>query len=258
MSVESPVLPTGAELFLAVTKSQMDLDPIDRRDLRFVSLSRAIVSAYSVRLLRPVVRRVSRLEGGAFFTGTIRRLILKRFGVYVGAYSYGPCLSPGVFPPGVVIGRYVSIAADVRIFLRNHPMERLSLHPFFYNAALGFVLEDNIPSSSLTIGHDAWVGERTIITPGCARIGIGAVVGAGSVVTKDVPDFAVVAGNPARIIRMRFSDIVAEIVLASRWWEHSAEQCRQVIGDMIRPLGPDVSEHPLLRRSVVSAEGKGA
>jgi tetrahydrodipicolinate N-succinyltransferase len=97
------------------------------------------------------------------------------------------------------------------------------MHPFFYNKELGYVTEDTIPSGTLYIGHDAWIGERAIIAPGCKRIGIGAVIGAGSVVTKDVPDFAVVAGAPARIIRFRFSPEIQDAVLKSQWWELSLQ-----------------------------------
>lgn len=191
-------------------------------------------------------RLIERLEGGPFYTATVRRLLDERFGVRIGAYSYG-CLRPGAFPAGVTVGRYVSIAAGVRIFLRNHPLERLSLHPFFYNHLLGYVREDNIPSGTLWIGHDAWVGDGAIVTPSCRRIGVGAVIGAGSVVTRDVPDFAIVAGNPAKLIRMRFEPGVAQQILASRWWDRSIEEVRRHIDWMVRDPGPDIVSHPLLR-----------
>jgi virginiamycin A acetyltransferase len=115
-------------------------------------------------------------------------------------------------------------------------MERLSLHPFFYNSQLGFVAEDTITSSLLEIGHDAWIGERAIITPGCSRVGVGAVIGAGAVVTKDVPDFGVVAGNPAKLLRFRFPVDVQNLIRDSKWWERSVEECARHIACLIAPL----------------------
>ena len=120
------------------------------------------------------------------------------------------------------------------------------MHPFFYNSALGVVDEDTIDYSPLEIGHDAWIGERTMIMPGCRNIGIGAVVGAGSIVTKDVPDFAIVAGNPARLIRYRFSENIRQLILDSKWWERSIDDIIQHKSEMLIPLGDDFTMHPLL------------
>lgn len=63
--------------------------------------------------------------------------------------------------------------------------------------------EGDYPDTPLEIGLDVWIGSRTIVLPGCTRIGAHSIIGAGSVVTHDVPDYAIVAGNPAKIIRMR-------------------------------------------------------
>jgi hypothetical protein len=152
------------------------------------------------------------------------------------------------------------MAPGVRIFLRNHPTERLSLHPFFYNSQLGWVARDTIALGVLEIGHDAWLGERVIVTPGCSRIGIGAVVGAGAVVTKDVPDFGIVAGNPAKLLRFRFPADVQEVIRDSKWWEHSAEDCARHMEFIIKPVDrQELFLNPLLAgaarsRSVVKGE----
>jgi acetyltransferase-like isoleucine patch superfamily enzyme len=126
----------------------------------------------------------------------------------------------------VSVGRYVSVAHGVRFFLRNHPMDRLSTHPYFFNRRLGVAPKDVEEVGTLRIEHDAWIGENAIVTPGCRRIGIGAVVGAGSVVTRDVEDFAIVAGNPAKLIRHRFDEATQQAVIESRWWERSIEELR--------------------------------
>jgi acetyltransferase-like isoleucine patch superfamily enzyme len=223
--------------------------------VRRSSFSKMILNFYKVPYIRKfALLAAKRLEGGIFYSSTLREILNIFHGVKVGAYSYGDCLIPGAFPAGVTVGRYVSIASGIRIFLRNHPIDRLSLHPFFYNSRLGLVQTDTITSSTLEIGDDAWIGDRAIITPGCSRIGIGAIVGAGAVVTKNVPNFAIVAGNPAKLIRYRFDDRTMAIILESRWWEKEIQDLSACLGDMIRPLGDVPGAHPLLAEAAMKVE----
>jgi virginiamycin A acetyltransferase len=201
------------------------------------ALSPLLTAMYGVRRLRALaVRTALRLEGGAFSTVTVRELLARHHGVEVGDYSYGPCLIPGAFPAGVTIGRYVSIAQGVSVLRRNHPSDRLSTHPAFFNKNLRFVGQDEVPFLPLTIGHDAWIGERAIITAGCGRIGVGAIVGSAAVVTKDVPDFAIVGGVPAKLIRYRFPEEVRQRVLASRWWERDLRGLAEFRGLFMKEL----------------------
>jgi acetyltransferase-like isoleucine patch superfamily enzyme len=203
-------------------------------------------SCDSWRVAMWCLKQSLKFEGGEFYSSTAREIIRERFGVTIGAYSHGPCFEPGGFGPGTTIGRYVSIAQRVRAIEANHPMDRLSMHGFFFNGKLGYVPETNVPLTPLTIEHDAWIGDSVIITPKCRRIGLGAVVGAGSIVTKDVPDFAVVAGNPARLIKWRFSPEMQECIRQSKWWELPVSECARHIGFMSSPLGEAAWRHPLL------------
>ncbi len=93
----------------------------------------------------------------------------------------------------VMIGKNVMMGPDVCIYAINHEIHRVDV-PMNHQ---GFA-----PEKPVAIGDDVWIGARAIILPG-VRIGTGAVIGAGAVVTKDVPDYAVVGGNPARILKMR-------------------------------------------------------
>lgn len=175
-----------------------------------------------------------------------RKIELEKYhGVKVGAYSYGPALTPEAFPSGVTVGRYVSIAAGVKIFVRNHPVRHFSLHPFFYNSILGYIKDDPIKFGILNIGHDSWIGHSAMITPGCTNIGIGAIVRAGSIVTKNVPDFAIVAGNPGKILRYRFDSDTINDILESGWWNLNINDIVSHMGYMILPLS-EVLRHPLL------------
>ena len=194
-----------------------------------------------------LLKRIAALEGGYFFSATVRTLIHRHHGVSVGAYSYGPCLSPGGLPPGVTVGRYVSMAADVRVSLLNKPMDRLAMHPFFYEPQYNGGIESGIEYLvPLVIEHDAWIGDSALILPGCRRIGLGAVVGGGSVVTRDVPDFAIVGGNPAKILRSRFDEQTRELIRSSRWWERSLQELRPFMSELVKPLGQAIVNHPLL------------
>lgn len=225
-----------------------DTDPF-LRDTRKSALSEFIVAAYKQRRLRGSCFSLAfRLEGDQFYSATARKILSKYHHVTVGAYSYGACFTPGHFDPGTSIGRYVSIGPGVRVFLRNHPYDRLSMHPFFYNSKLGWLPNDNVSFGTLEIGHDAWIGANSIFTPGCAKVGVGAIVGAGSVVTKDVPDFAIVAGNPARVLRRRFAESICCSILESKWWEKPIEEAAQFMNEMAKPLGEDQTTHPLLAK----------
>ena len=87
----------------------------------------------SGRLCSWSLKKALSLEGGHFFSITARKIMLERYGVSIGEYSYGACFEPGIFGPGTTVGRYVSISPRIRIIQANHPIDRLSTHPFFFN-----------------------------------------------------------------------------------------------------------------------------
>ncbi|NQX88385.1 MAG: hypothetical protein HRT77_06950 [Halioglobus sp.] len=97
-------------------------------------------------------------------------------------------------------------------------MNRLSMHPYFYNPACGASAQDDVTSRRLCIDSDAWLGANALILPGCRYIGRGAVVAAGAVVTQDVAPYSIVAGNPARKICDRFSQHAIKAAEDSEWW----------------------------------------
>lgn len=177
---------------------------------------------------------------------TLRAILREQYNVDVGLYSYGPCLKPGLLPPGTRIGRYCSIAAEVQFLRRNHPKDFISLHPFFYNRGLGLLDTDPIPPVSanpVEVGHDVWIGYRSIVLPGCRRIGNGAIIGASAVVTKDVPDFAIVAGNPAKKIGERFPPEIAAVAAESRWWDRPIEELVGRMDLFTAPVGAVTFNH---------------
>ena len=126
------------------------------------------------------------------------------------------------------VGHFCSIGARTAINPFNHPVDWLSIHEFQYHPhAFDWVDEytaiDRLPRTPdmiepVTIGSDVWMGHNVNVMPGVS-VGDGAVIGAGSVVTRDVPPFAIVAGAPATVKRFRFSDQLIERLLCVRWWD---------------------------------------
>lgn len=148
----------------------------------------------------------------------LRRWFAREFDTEVGLYSYG-CFDRWRFPPPVRIGRYCSFAKTALVVEANHPLEALSSHPFLYDPRLGVTDRPIVPPRPLVVEDDVWVGHNATILPGCRFIGRGAILAAGAVVTADVPAYAVMAGVPARLLRMRFDARTIAGLEASRWWE---------------------------------------
>lgn len=128
-------------------------------------------------------------------------------------------------PERLIIGKYCALASGVRFIMAggNHPTAGVSTFPFAIFG--GEWLEGtadliyDLPSRGDTVvGNDVWFGYQALIMPG-VTIGDGAIVAAGSVVSRDVPPYAIVAGNPARVVRMRFEEADVDRLLRAAWWD---------------------------------------
>lgn len=153
----------------------------------------------------------------------------RRYSSYqIGDWSYGrPNIIHWDCGGKLIIGRFCSIADGVDILLGGeHHADWVTAYPF----SLLFADAKNFPGYPLTkgdvvIGNDVWIGRNVLILSG-VHIGDGAVVGAGSVVTKSVDSYAIVAGNPARMIRSRFPDDVKRKLQEIAWWNWPIEQIK--------------------------------
>ncbi|MCK5509066.1 MAG: hypothetical protein KAI50_11185 [Desulfobacterales bacterium] len=114
--------------------------------------------------------------------------------------------------------------------------------------------KEAIHRNELIVGHDVWLGSNAIICSGCHRIGNGAVVGAGAVVTKDVPDYAIVGGNPAMVIKIRFCDSIIAKLLESEWWLLPFEKIKTCRKEMTQPLDKDRFEQILDKLALLQSK----
>lgn len=122
----------------------------------------------------------------------------------------------------LVIGRFCSIASGATFVMNggNHLVDTVSTYPF---AIFGGGWEGAMPAAwpnrgDLVVGHDVWIGYGATLLPG-VKVGHGAVVAAKSVVASDVPPYAIVAGNPARVVRLRHPQEAIDRLLAIAWWD---------------------------------------
>lgn len=169
---------------------------------------------------------------GATRTGFLKPLIT-RPNIVVGDYTYyDDPRGPEHFEENVlyhfdfngdrlVIGRYCSIAAEVRFIMNggNHPTNWLTTYPFpIFGQGWETAMPATWPSRGDTIvGNDVWIGYGAIVMPGI-RIGDGAIIATATVVTRDVPAYAIVGGNPGAILRYRFDEATIARLLSIRWW----------------------------------------
>lgn len=143
--------------------------------------------------------------------------------IYIGFGSY---INSGAIRGTTEIGRYCSIGRDVKVGLGSHNLSSLSTSSFLEHLGnkedAPDVCIQKSPERHLIIGNDVWIGDNTLIKKGI-KIGNGAIIGAGSIVTKDVPNFAVIVGAPAKIIKYRFSNEIIDKLENLQWWNINPE-----------------------------------
>jgi acetyltransferase-like isoleucine patch superfamily enzyme len=167
--------------------------------------------------------------------------------VSVGRYTYGvkdhTVLLPSADAP-LKVGGFCSIAEEVALMCAGH-------HQIY--SATTFPIPQvlfgkGVPASGygrpvgITIGNDVWIGRGATILPG-VTIGDGAIVGASAVIAKDVAPYAIIIGNPARIIRYRFDPVTIEKLLTIRWWDWSDDKIRSEADWLLGPIEAFIDRH---------------
>jgi len=192
----------------------------------------------------PDTRHPVSLPDGTAHAGTVfLQAVIDHPRWQVGAYSYASAFEPprdwaarlapylyDFSPETLVIGRFCQIADGARFITAsaNHRYDGFSSYPFAIFDGPG-PERPSLPAGPFpdtVIGHDVWIGQGARILPG-ARLGSGVIVGAGAVVSGHVPPYAVVAGNPGRVVRMRFDAATVDRLLELAWWEWPIDAIQQ-------------------------------
>ena len=188
----------------------------------------------------------------------------------IGAFTY----THSALHSAASVGRYCSIAEGLTFMGAAHPVDRITSSPITFDqprSALRFIgdyIDDygitDYPvhpfdprPGPVTIGHDVWIGAQVMIAGG-VNIGHGAIVGARSVVTRDVPPYAIVVGAPARVVRQRFSDPSIERLLALQWWRFGPDVIQRFdsrdVGRFLDAAEANADARPLDLRPLSFAE----
>lgn len=182
----------------------------------------------------PVLVDATHIENAEFgpYTAVARDCVI--LNTTMGAYSY---CEHHCDIANATIGKFVNIASFVRIGATDHPLDTASLHHFLYRSAFYWAdAEDDADwfdkrrRRRVTIGHDVWIGHNAQVKPE-VTVGTGAVIASGAIVTRDVAPYEIVAGVPARRIRLRQPPAIAERLMALAWWDWSHDALRAALDD---------------------------
>lgn len=153
----------------------------------------------------------------------------------IGKYSY---IGNNSFVTDTDIGNFTSISTDCYIGGTNHPTDWVSTSPVFHKweniMHKNFARHEFEIFKRTQIGNDVWIGNRVMIKAG-VKIADGAVIGMGSIVTKDVGAYEIWAGNPAKLIRKRFDDEIIEDLLRTKWWEWEDQRIEKCAAHFTAP-----------------------
>jgi acetyltransferase-like isoleucine patch superfamily enzyme len=146
----------------------------------------------------------------------------------IGRFSY---IASDTSLSQVTMGNFCSIGPECILGYGNHPTDFVSTSPVFFSTlkqcGISFSEQDYFQErKKIEIGHDVWLGARVFVKDG-VKIGHGAIIGAGAIVVKDVPDYAIVGGVPAKLIRFRFTSEIIKKLLEIKWWDWSEYDLRQ-------------------------------
>ena len=172
-------------------------------------------------------------KNGKLLQRHLRSLKIKE----IGKYSYS-ANAPFVASKDTTIGKFCSMGNNIRLGHGNHPLNFLTTSPYLYFDLLGFKEKEQVSHNEfwelepIYVGNDVWIGDNVFIKNG-VKIGDGAVIGAQSIVTKDIPPYAIAVGNPARVIKYRFAPEIIDKLLKLKWWDLDEEIIKQIPYDDI-------------------------
>lgn len=181
-------------------------------------------------------------------------LVVGRYSYYSGYYhghSFDDCarfLLPDEGADRLVIGSFCSIGSGAAFIMagnQGHRNDWISTFPFFWMAEEpSFAGAENgyQPAGDTIVGNDVWIGTEAIVMPG-VKIGDGAVIGTRAVVTRDVEPYAIVGGNPAKVIRKRFDEADVAMLLELKWWDWTEEQLHKAMPILTSPTVSALHDH---------------